>query len=96
MLKIFTSVMSDPLFIFLCVLHVLFLVVYLSTARIKWLLLSALVAGLAALTRYIGISLVGAGVVSLLLFCQGTGSGRIKKSALYLALASLPLLLWVG
>jgi len=96
MLKIYTSVMSEPLFFFLCVLHVLFLLIYLRTPQIKWLLVSALTAGLAALTRYIGISLIGAAVVSLLMFSKGTGSGRIKKSVMFLAVASLPLLLWSG
>jgi hypothetical protein len=95
LLEIFTSVMSEPLFIFLCLLHFLFLLFYFNSSRIEWLLLSTLIAGLAAITRYIGISLIGAGFISLLLFCQGTGFSRIKKATLYLGLACLPLLLWV-
>ena len=96
MLTMFTSAMSEPLFIFLCILHGLLLIQYLHTGNIRYLLLSALAVGLASLTRYAGLALIGAGAVSLFLFCREKWFGRFKKSVLYFILACLPLLSWFG
>jgi hypothetical protein len=96
MLMMSTAAMSEPLFILLCILHGLLLILYFRTGRLRFLLLSALVAGLASLTRYIGISLIGAGAVSLFWFCREKWFGRFKKSVLYFVLACLPLLSWFG
>jgi hypothetical protein len=96
MLVMSTAAMSEPLFILLCILHGFLLVLYFRTGRIRFLVLAALVAGLASLARYIGISLVGAGAISVFLFCREKWFGRLKKSVLYFALACLPLLAWFG
>jgi 4-amino-4-deoxy-L-arabinose transferase-like glycosyltransferase len=96
MLVMSTAVMSEPLFICLCVLHGLLLILYFRSGRLRFLLLAALVTGLAALARYIGISLIGAGAISVFLFCRGKWFGRLKKSVLYFVLACLPLAAWFG
>jgi 4-amino-4-deoxy-L-arabinose transferase-like glycosyltransferase len=96
MLVMSTAAMSEPLFICLCILHGMLLIMYFRSGRMRFLLLAALVAGLAALARYIGISLIGAGTVSVLLFCRGKWSGWFKQSVLYLGLACLPLAAWFG
>ena len=96
MLVMSTAVMSEPLFIFLCILHGLLLILYFRSGRIRFLLLAALVAGLAALARYIGISLIAAGTVSVFLFCREKWAGRLKQSVLYFVLACLPLAAWFG
>jgi len=46
--------------------------------------------------RYIGISLIGAGAVSVFLFCRGKWFGRFKQALLYFVLACLPLAAWFG
>jgi hypothetical protein len=96
MLVMSTAAMSEPLFIFLCILHGLLLILYFRGGRIQFLLLAALAAGLASVARYIGISLIGAGAVSIFLFCRGKWFGRLKQSFLYFVLACLPLAAWFG
>jgi 4-amino-4-deoxy-L-arabinose transferase-like glycosyltransferase len=91
-----TAAMSEPLFIFLCILQGLLLVLYFRGGRIRFLLLAALAAGLASVARYIGISLIGAGAVSSFLFCRGKWLDRLKQSVLYFVLACLPLAAWFG
>ena len=80
MLNMSTAAMSEPLFICLCILEGLLLVLYFRSSRLRFLLLAALAAGLAALARYIGIALIGAGTLSVFLFCQGNWFGRGKQS----------------
>ncbi len=96
MLIMSTAAMSEPLFIFLCILSGFLLLLYFRAGHIRFLVISALVAGLASLARYIGVSLVGAGAVSVFLFCREKWSNRLKKSVLYFVLACLPLLAWFG
>jgi hypothetical protein len=96
MLVMSTAAMSEPLFICLCILHGLLLTLYFRSGRVRFLLLAALAAGLAALARNIGISLIAAGTVCVCLFCREKWSGRIKKSILYFIPACLPLAAWFG
>jgi len=96
MLNMSTAAMSEPLFIFLCILEALLLIQYFRTNRRRFLLLAALVAGLASVARYVGIALIGAGAVSVYLFCRGKWFTRIKQSILYFILACLPLAAWFG
>jgi len=96
MLVMSTAAMSEPLFIFLSILDALLLIAYFRSGRRRFLLLAALVAGLAALARYIGIALIGSGVVSVFLFCRGKWLERIKQTILYFGLAGLPLAAWFG
>ena len=96
MLVMSTAAMSEPLFIFFCILHGLFLILYFRGGHIRFLLLAALTAGLASVTRYIGIALIGAGAVSVFLFCRGKWFARLKLALLYFMLACLPLAAWFG
>lgn len=54
--------------------------------------LAAIPAALAALTRYLGVTLIAAGVVTLLLERR---PDRLRRAVLYGWLASLPLVLWL-
>ena len=96
MLNMSTAAMSEPLFIFLCILHAVLLILYFRSGRRRFLLLAGLAAGLAAVARYIGIALIAAGAVSVFLFCGGKWFGRIKQAFLYFGLAGLPLAAWFG
>jgi 4-amino-4-deoxy-L-arabinose transferase-like glycosyltransferase len=96
MLVMSSAAMSEPLFIFLCVLAGLLLIEYFRSGRLRFLLLAGLTAGLAAVARYIGIALIGAGTVSVFLFCRGKWPGRIKQAGVYFGLACLPLAAWFG
>ena len=96
MLVMATAAMSEPLFIFLCILHGLLLILYFRTGHMRFLLLAALAAGLSALARYIGIALIGAGAVSVFMFCRGKWFGKFMQSVRYFVLACLPLAAWFG
>lgn len=96
MLVMSTAVMSEPLFICLCILNGLLLILYFRTRHTRFLLLAALATGLSAVARYIGISLIGAGTISVFLFSREKWIDRVKKSILYFVLACLPLAAWFG
>ena len=94
-LTMFSSSMSEPLFVFLFLLCGFSLVGYLRSDNYRWLFFSALVTGLLPLTRYIGVAIAFAAAVSILLFVPGTWKARIKKAALFGVVASLPIILWM-
>ncbi|HVM70363.1 MAG TPA: glycosyltransferase family 39 protein [Anaerolineales bacterium] len=96
MLRMSTAAMSEPLFIFLCSLHGLLLILYFRGGKTRYLVLAAVTAGLSAVTRYTGISLIGAGAVCVFLFSRGKWPGRFKQAAAYFALACVPLAAWFG
>ena len=94
-LTMFSSSMSEPLFVFLLLLCGFSLVGYLRSDNYRWLFLSAVVTGLLPLTRYIGVAIAFAAAVSILLFVPGTWKARIKKAALFGLIASLLITLWM-
>jgi len=94
-LKMFSSAMSEPLFVFLFILSGFSLVRYFRYNNSRWLIVAALLTGLLPLTRYIGIANVGAAAVCVLLFSSGRWKVRFGKAALFGLIASLPILLWV-
>jgi hypothetical protein len=94
-LTIFSSSMSEPLFVFLFLLCGFSLVGYLRSDTYRWLFFSAVVTGLLPLTRYIGVANAFAAVVSILLFASGAWKARFKKVALFGVVASLPIILWM-
>jgi len=95
MVTMFSSSMSEPLFIFFLLWSGFCLVGYLKHDNLLWLVLSAILTGLLPLTRYIGIAIFFAGVVSIFLFIPGVWKERLKKAALFSAISIMPIVLWV-
>ncbi len=95
MVMLFSSSMSEPLFIILILLQGLCLLVYLEKKKSYLLVLTALVAGLASLTRSAGLAMLGAGAVSILLFSLGKKWQRLGTAFLYTGLGILPTILWL-
>ena len=90
----FTGAMSEPLFIFLSIANFIFLNLYIKEKK-KWYFWVAIItAGLATLTRYIGLTSIFTGVVLLLLFSEGTWKKRIGLSIGYAIVAFIPLIIW--
>jgi len=90
----FTGMMSEPVFLVIMIGQLLSLAHYLTTGK-KWALwLSAVLAGLAWLTRYAG----AASVLVLAVAVVGWGEGSVKKRILLavssLAIAAVPYLIW--
>ena len=97
----FATLMTEPLFILFTLLGLMQLAAYRSggDAGRRWrpLLLAAICAGLAAVTRYPGVVLILAGVLLLLLPGRGgTRAARIWAAFLFGAIAALPLAAALG
>ncbi|MCC6148386.1 MAG: glycosyltransferase family 39 protein [Anaerolineaceae bacterium] len=85
--------LTEPVFLFCFFLTLLLLVNSSGRFRPLTLVAAGLFAGLAYLTRYIGITLLGSGLIFLLLFPEGW-KVRWKAAGLYLVSALLPIGAW--
>jgi hypothetical protein len=78
LLEIYTYLWSETLFIFITLVFVLAFWQYLQKRTLKALIIAAIVAALGCLTRYAGITLVGAGCLLLLFDKQLVIRKKIK------------------
>jgi hypothetical protein len=90
-----TWLMSEPLFIFLTLLSVFAWVTHIRTGRSAPLFIGAVAAGLAGLTRYVGVSLVPAGALGILLWGGGSRRDRLVRAIEFALVAALPFALWM-
>jgi hypothetical protein len=89
------SLMSEGVFIFLSLLSISFLVHHLRTGGWAPLVASGLLAGFAALARYVGISLIPVGALGILLWGGGSRRERWVRAVAFGFLATLPFGLWM-
>ena len=94
MTHIFSSSLSEPLFIFLLLSAVLCLLEYSKSNARRWLVLCAVFTSLAPLTRYVGIALLPVMVATLFLFAQAPWKDRLRKAISFGFITSLPILWW--
>jgi 4-amino-4-deoxy-L-arabinose transferase-like glycosyltransferase len=94
LVKMSSSAMSEPLFIFLFVVSLFCLLAYLKTGATRWLVLAGVFSGSLSLTRYIGIAMIPAGALGILLFFRGGWKERVLRAIAFGVLASLPFLVW--
>lgn len=92
--------MSEPLFLFLGFAGLLALLADLRHPRLGWLVLGALLTGLAFLTRYMGVAFILTGGLALLFFGR-VDDARVRlrwpalgRGILFGLLAVLPALIW--
>jgi hypothetical protein len=95
LVNIYSMVMTEPLFIFLMLLAILTLVRYLDTQKVAYLILSGIMVSLSVMTRYVGLSLLGAGGLSILFFSRTHWKRRILDCILFAGLTVFPLYLWL-
>ena len=95
MVLMFSSAYSEPLFIVLLFSGGLCLLAYLSHEKLSILLISAVMIGMMPVTRYSGIAMVIAAGLSILLFSSGKTWSRVKKTVLFVLVASVPILIWL-
>jgi 4-amino-4-deoxy-L-arabinose transferase-like glycosyltransferase len=93
MLENFSGALTEPLFITLMLAGALALLAYLESDRRGWLAAAGIGLGLAAVTRFIGISLLPVGVMAALLPPRGWRK-RLAAAALYTGTFLIPLLVW--
>lgn len=96
-LHIHTMAWSEGSFCLFALLGFYFLANYLEyeNRQFQSLLFSALFIGLAFLTRYIGITLIITGVITLALYVSGNKRKRISDCFCFCFVSSLPMLAWL-
>jgi hypothetical protein len=92
LLQIYSFLWSETLFILLVMLFILNYHHYLQKQTTARLLIIALIAALACITRYAGITLIGTGALMLLLDTELPSRKKIRHICLFCGLAILPLL----
>jgi hypothetical protein len=103
MLEVHAYALTEPLFLLLLVGSVWFLARYLTaveeTTAVSplhpYLIYTAILLALACLTRYAGLAFVGAAVLALFFFDNGSWRQRLGRGLLFGLLAGLPLGLWL-
>lgn len=98
MLVVFSSAMSDPLFIVLSLVGTWMLLAYLDGDRLVWLGGAAVAIGLGAMTRYVGIAFILAGALSVLFLSMSNWRVRFWRAITFSVISSFPLgafLVWV-
>ena len=94
-LYVHTMAFSEPLYIFLGLAGLYFLDRYLTNSKSYFLIFSAATMGAAALTRYMGVTLMATLCVSILLFGKRALRRRFVDCFIAGFVASLPLLIWM-
>ncbi len=94
-IRVHSMAWSEPWFLFLAFLGFFSLNEYLGTGKKFFFFASALLAGLACLDRYAGVSVIAAGALILLLLHQKSISKRLTDAVSYTILSALPLGLWL-
>jgi hypothetical protein len=95
LLSVHALALSEPLFIATALAGLSLLGGALERGRPGMLCGAAVVVGLAVLDRFIGVSLIAAGTTALLLARPWSLHVRVRRAACFLALAALPLGLWM-
>jgi 4-amino-4-deoxy-L-arabinose transferase-like glycosyltransferase len=95
MLKLFSGMMSEPLFLWLLVSELLLLLAYLEKGQRTWLVAAGATAGIAALVRFIGAALLPVGILAGLLFLNASWKRRLADTAIFTAVFGLPVIIWM-
>ncbi len=88
--------MPEALYIFLMLLTIYLLTLYLESSRIYLLALMAIFAGLATLTRYVGISLIALAFVSIWLMSGISWKRRLRDIVMISVFSLGPVALWIA
>ncbi|HMN11551.1 MAG TPA: hypothetical protein PKD55_04420 [Bellilinea sp.] len=95
--KAFSGMMSEGVFLFFTILTLVLITLAISTSKNKpWLILAGLSAGLAVLSRYAGLAVVGSGLLLILLFSMKKWKSRLADTALFGVPALIVALLWLA
>jgi len=94
LVDIFSGAMSEPLCLFTSVVGTFMLVLYLETQQRCYLILAASAAGMAFLTRYIGVFAIAAGLIALLALSHNTWKERLKNLVQYGLVSVVPNAIW--
>jgi 4-amino-4-deoxy-L-arabinose transferase-like glycosyltransferase len=87
---------SEPLFIALVLLFLLSSRSYLEGKSLTALMMLALWAGLACLTRYIGVFLIVTGLITIFFINKRSTKDRIRAAIIFLVISGLPVVAWLA
>ncbi|HSG82642.1 MAG TPA: glycosyltransferase family 39 protein [Gemmatimonadota bacterium] len=94
MLLVHSMAWSEPLFLMFSLTGAYLLSVHLVTDRWRHLIAAAAAVALAVLTRYVGVSLVAAGIIALLIRRGRSMSFRLKTGSVFATFALVPAIPW--
>jgi 4-amino-4-deoxy-L-arabinose transferase-like glycosyltransferase len=94
LLQINTSVMTEPLFLFLYFLSIYFLFGYLKENRKGWLILSAITTGLLPATRYVGMVFILTNIIFIIMFSEKAWLIRLKAAFRFGLISLVPISIW--
>jgi len=94
-IKYYSWVMTEPLYTSFSLVCLLFLLKFSKQNRLFDLILAAIIAGLAVITRLIALSLIVAGVGFLMVSSLGKIRQKLIRSILFLAISIVPVFLWL-
>jgi hypothetical protein len=95
MLSVYSMAWSEPLFIPAATLALWFVAVFLKEERLRYLLASALLVGVAWLARYVGVAVLIASAGSVLVLSRRSVRQRLVDSAVLVAGGCLPMAVWM-
>lgn len=95
LLHVSMYVWSEPLFILFVILSLWQTERFLASRKIKFLILGAVLAALACLTRYIGITLVVTGLILLFFTLDASFRKRIRACIIFGSISTFPMILWL-
>jgi 4-amino-4-deoxy-L-arabinose transferase-like glycosyltransferase len=87
--------MSEPLFFTWLLLSFILLLAYFDRGDRTYILLAALASSLTVLTRYIGITLLGTAIISILILPKLSFRRRFLDATIFSAAAGAPIGLWI-
>lgn len=95
LIPVYSWTISEPLSIFLGLAGLCLLLTYFDGPRAAELIASAVLVGLAMLTRYSAVGYVGAGTLLILLLSQDSKRAKLRDALLFGVIAALPTAIWV-
>lgn len=87
-------ILSEPLYLVFSVSSLLVFVGYLEDKNKKTLLTASVLMGLASLTRFVGISLVGTGIFAIFAFTRISARRKVIDSLLMTVIGLVPASIW--
>jgi 4-amino-4-deoxy-L-arabinose transferase-like glycosyltransferase len=95
LIEIHAWAMSEPLYLLFVISSLYLLVIYTERRQWGWLTISAILAGLAFLTRYIGLSLLLASITLLIFDSRISWRRRLRNTFAFGGIGAIPMMVWL-
>jgi 4-amino-4-deoxy-L-arabinose transferase-like glycosyltransferase len=95
LIEIHAWAMSEPLYVLFVLSSLYLLVIYKERRQWGWLTFSAILAGLAFLTRYVGLSILLAGITVLIFDSRISWRRRLGNAFAFGGIGAIPMMMWL-